>query len=140
MLLEEEVRGVLVLRTLDHLAGGEEDDRSVELGAVLREQNVIEVGQGDNEADVVRAHELAQRRQVAGVDDAGDDRVHVGVVERGRERVRVDRDRRRAGAAERRDDVDALAGAGEENGRHAGSLEQLPSPAASPRSFPCTCR
>ena len=51
--------GVLVAGALDHLAGGEEDDRSVEVGAVVGEQEVIEVGQRDDEADVVRAHELA---------------------------------------------------------------------------------
>jgi len=65
------------------------------------------------------------------VDDGLDDRVDVSlvahrrqehaavcVVERGGERVEVGGHRRRAGAPERGDDVDALAGAREQDGRH----------------------
>ena len=59
-----------------------------------------------------------ERGEVAGIVDARNDRALVRVVERGRERVGVDRDRVRAGAAKRGDDVDALPGAGEEDGGH----------------------
>ena len=62
--------------------------------------------------------EPRERVDVARVVDARDERAVVGVVERGRERVEVGGDRRRAGAAERADDVDALARAGEEHRGH----------------------
>ncbi len=55
---------------------------------------------------------------VARVVDTPDELVAVSVVERRSEGVDVDRDRGRAGPAERRNDVDALAGAGEEDGGH----------------------
>ena len=86
--------------------------------ARAREQLVVEVGQRHDQAHVVREHEVADRGEVAGVVDARHERVAVGVVERRRERVDVGRDRRRAGAPEGGDDVDALAGAGEEDGGH----------------------
>ncbi len=79
---------------------------------------VVEVGQRHDQPDVVREHEVADRVEVAGVVDARHERVAVGVVERRRERVDVGGDRRRAGAPERGHDVDALAGAGEEDGGH----------------------
>jgi len=66
----------------------------------------------------VDVDERAERRDVARVVDPRDERVVVGVVERGRERVHVRRERPRARALEGRDDVDPLAGAGEEDAAH----------------------
>ncbi len=92
--------------------------REDELVAALGERVVVEVGERDDERDVVLGDERAQRGQVRRVVDARDERVAVGVVERRRERVDVRRERRRAGARERAEDVDPLAGAREEHGRH----------------------
>ena len=64
--------------------------------------------------------ERRERRHVAGVVDARHERHVVGVVERGRQAVEIGGDRRRAGPPERGDDVDPLAGAGEENSGHGG--------------------
>ena len=75
----------------------------------LGEQQVVEVGERDHQPHPVLADELLQRGEVAGVVDARNDRALVRVVERGRERVGVDRDRARAGPPEGGDDVDALA-------------------------------
>ena len=79
---------------------------------------MVEIGERDDQADVVLVDEPAQRGDVAGVVDPRHERMVVGVVERGRERVEVGRDGRRAGAPERRDDVDALPRAGEEDRSH----------------------
>jgi uncharacterized SAM-binding protein YcdF (DUF218 family) len=76
---------------------------------------VVEIGQRNDERDVVHVHELAQRRDICAVVDARDERVRVGVVERRSKRVHVDSKCARTGAAECGDDVDPLAGAGEEN-------------------------
>ncbi len=57
-------------------------------------------------------------RDVPGVVDADHELVEIGVVQRGRQRVDVDGDRRRAGPAEGRDDVDPLPCAGEEDRCH----------------------
>ena len=46
------------------------------------------------------------------------ERMVIGVVQRGRELIDVGRHGRRAGLAERGDDVDALTGAREQDGRH----------------------
>ena len=81
---------------------------------------LVEVGERDDQLDVVLGDERRERGDVARVVDARDERVVVGVVERRRERVDVGGDRGRAGPAEGRDDVDALAGAGEEDRRHGG--------------------
>ena len=112
------VREVLVGAARDRLLVGHEHDRGAELVPRLREHDVVEVGQRHDQPDVVQRDEVAQGVDVAGVVDARDERAVVGVVERRRERVDVGRDRRRAGAAERRDDVDALPGAREEDGGH----------------------
>ena len=88
------------------------------LVARLGEHEVVEVGQRDDQPHVVQLDEVAERADVAEVVDARHERAVVGVVERRRELVDVGRDRRRAGLAERGDDVDALPGAREEDGRH----------------------
>ena len=59
--------------------------------------------------------ERRERRDVARVVDRRHERAAVGVVQRRRELVQVGGERGRAGAPERRDDVDALARAGEED-------------------------
>jgi hypothetical protein len=61
-----------------------------------------------------------ERVDVARVAHSRDERPVVGVVERGRERVEVGRDGRRAGPPEGAHDVDALPRAREEDGRHDG--------------------
>ena len=81
---------------------------------------LVEVGQRHDEPDVVLGDERRERRHVAGIVDPRDERHVIGVVERGRERVEVGGDRGGAGPAERGHDVDALAGAGEENRGHGG--------------------
>ena len=96
---------------------GDEHDGGRELGARPREDHVVEIGERDDQPHVVDGDEVAKGADVAEVVDPRHERAVVGVVERGRERVDVGRDRRRAGAAERRDDVDALAGAREERRR-----------------------
>ena len=88
-----------VMRTTSS-AGSSTD--GAERVAALREQLVVEVGERDDQADVVGEHEVAERIEVAGVVDARHERVAVGVVERRRERVDVGGDRRRAGARRRR--------------------------------------
>ena len=118
MALEEEVRLVLVAHRPADLGRRDEHERRRERVARLREEHLVEVGERDDQADVVLGDECRERGDVAGAVDARDERVVVGVVERGRERVGVGRDRRRAGAAEGRDDVHALPGAGEEDGGH----------------------
>ena len=85
----------------------------------LGEHQVVEVGERDDEPDVVLAATSSRSAgDVAGVVDARHERVAVGVVERGRERVDVGGDRRRAGPSEGGDDVDALPRAGEEDRGH----------------------
>ena len=82
------------------------------------EDELIEIGQRDDEAYAVRLDELLQRRDVAGVVLERDERVLVAVVERGRVGAGVGSDRRGAGLAEGGNGVDAHADAREENGRH----------------------
>ena len=60
----------------------------------------------------------ASAGDVAGVVDARDERLHVGVVQGRRQRVEIGRDRRRAGSPEGAHDVDALARAREEDADH----------------------
>ena len=102
----------------DRLELGHEHERAAEIVAGLGEHDVVEVGQRDDQPHVVQLDEIAQRGDVAGVVDARHERAAVGVVERGRELVRRrwrSSSRRRA---ERGDDVDALARAREQDGRH----------------------
>ena len=73
---------------------------------------------GHDEADVVLRDERRERRDVARVVDTRDERPVVRVVERGRQRVEVGGDGRRAGTGERADDVDALSRAREEHRAH----------------------
>ena len=86
--------------------------------AATREDALVDVGDGHDELDVVLGDERRERREVAGIVDPRHERHVVGVVERGRQPIEVGCDRRRAGPAERGHDVDALAGAGEENRCH----------------------
>ena len=85
------------------------------VGARLREQLDVEVGERDHGADVVARAQLGEEGDVAGVVDARwRDAVLRGVL-RGRKRVRIGGDRRRE-LREAGDDVVALADAGEEDG------------------------
>ena len=119
-LLEQSVREVLVAEPLDELGLGEQHE-GAELVAVPSERHLVEVGERDDQLHVVTVDELAERGDVAGVVDARDELEAVGQVGRGCEPVRVGRDRRRSGCAERADDVHPLAGAREENRGHGGS-------------------
>ena len=103
---------------MDRLDVRHEHDSAAELVARLGELQMVEIGQRHDQANLVQRDEIAERGHVAGVVDSRHERVPIGVVERGRERVDVGRDRRRAGARERGDDVDALARAREQDGRH----------------------
>ena len=103
------------------------------------EQQVVEVGERDDEPDVVLLDERRAARRGSRGRRPRHDRVPVGGVERRRELVRVDRERRRAGAAEGGDDVDPLSRAGEEDdghvaersaGRHLDSAACVARPAA----------
>ena len=87
---------------------------------------MIEIGERHDQAHVVQRDQVAQRVDVRRVVDARDQRPVVGVVERRRKLVDVCGDRRRAGATERGHDVDALPGAREEDGRHAGEGSRQP--------------
>ena len=118
MRLEEHVSEVLVRHPLAGLRLRDEHERRRELVARAGEQRLVEIGQRHDQPHVVLGDERREGRDVAGVVHARDERMPVGVVERRRERIEVGRDRRRAGAAERRDDVDALARAGEEHRSH----------------------
>ena len=105
---------------------GHEDDGRRQLSSQPRQDHMVEVGERDDQPDVVGVDEVAEGADVAVVVDARHERAAVGVVERRRERIDVGRDRRRARAAERGDDVDALPGAREEDGRHSGSGYRAP--------------
>ena len=115
--LEGLVRDVLVAHLGDDLARREEDGRA-ELLAALREQELVEIGERDDEVDVVLDYEPGELGDVGGIVDARHELVAIRVVERGREAVDVGRDGGRTGPAEGGHDVDALARAGEKDGRH----------------------
>ena len=110
--LEEHVREVLVAQSLDDLGVGQED-QGAQFVTRLHERDLVEVGERDDEAHIVLVDERTQRRHVALVVHTRDERVAVGTVERGSERVHVYGDGRRPGATERSHDVDALTRAGE---------------------------
>ena len=83
------------------------------------EHAVVEVGERDDELDAVLGDERARAPRCSpGSSTGGHERAAVGGVQRRRELVQVDRERRRPGAPERLDDVDALPGAGEEDDGH----------------------
>ncbi len=84
---------------------------------------MVEIGERDDERHVVLVHERAERGHVLLVVDARHERVRVGVVERRCEPVDVGRDRAGTGALEGGDDVDPLAGAGEEDAAAHGRRE-----------------
>jgi hypothetical protein len=111
------VRGVLVAHLGDDLGGREEHGRP-ELLAVASEDELVEVGERDDQVDVLLSDETRQLGHVLRVADARHELVMVGVVEGRREAVDVGRDRGRAGPTEGGHDVDALARAGEKDGRH----------------------
>ncbi len=110
-------RLVLVLAERDRLRAGQQHERA-ELVAVRGEHAMVEVGERHDQRRVVLGDERCERLDVAGIVDRRDERPAVGGVERRRELVEVDGERRRAGAPKRRDDVDALPRAGEEDDRH----------------------
>ena len=60
--LEEQVRQLLVRGASDDLGRRQEDERAVELRAPLGEQQVVEVGERDDQRDAV----LADERRSAG--------------------------------------------------------------------------
>ena len=115
--LEGLVRGVLVAH-LGHDLGGREEHGRPELLAVASEDELVEVGERDDEVDVVVGNEARQLGHVLRVADARHELVVVSVVERRREAVDVGRDRGRSGPAEGGHDVDALHCAGEKYGCH----------------------
>jgi hypothetical protein len=110
------VREVLVAHPLADVGLGHEHERGSERLARARQQDLVEIGERDDQPDVVLLDYCGERPDVARIVDARDERVAVGVVQRRRERVEVGRDRRRARLAECRDDVDPLPRAGEEDG------------------------
>src|SRR6266542_1782305 len=57
------------------------------------EQTLVEVGERDDQADVVLLHELAQRRDVGRIVDPRRQHVEVGVIKGRREGARVHGDR-----------------------------------------------
>ncbi len=111
------MREVLVAHLLDDVGRGQEH-RHGDVIPGSGEDQLVEVGQGNDQVDGVLGDESRELWDVARVVDASDELVPIRVVERGSERVDVDRERRRAGPAEGRDDVDALARACEEDGGH----------------------
>jgi hypothetical protein len=121
LLLEEEVRQVLVGAASDRVRLRDEDERAAELAAVLGEHEVIEIGERDDQPDVVQAHEVAERIDVSGIVDTRHERATIGVIQRRCERIDVCRDGCRAGDAEGGDDVDALTRAREQDCGHEGA-------------------
>ncbi len=117
MLLEELMREPLVRQRVDDLRGRQEHERA-QLVAGTCEHAVVEIGERDDEVDVVLAHELAQRRDVTGIADPRDKRMLVGVVERRRKGVQIGREGMGPGALECRHDVDPLSDAREEDAAH----------------------
>jgi hypothetical protein len=128
------VGGVLVVRALDDLELREEHG-GAELVASLGEKRHVKVGQRHDEAHTELLHELREPRDVLGRRDRRREHAVVGVVEGRRERVQVDGNGLGPRIPERGHDVDALARAGEEDGRHAADLRL-----STLRSSPCTCR
>ena len=148
VLLEEEVRDVLVAHRRGRPpATGRARAPARALSRDAREDLLVEVGERHDEPHVVLGDERRERRDVAaGRRRAARAPCSIGVVERRRESVGVGRDRGRAGTAERGDDVDALAGAGEEHGGHGGREYRQPGrrsgvlPAAGARRGTCRRR
>ena len=105
--------------TLDRLWAGWRSEYIESVSAEKRDARssvftlILESGLPDDETHIVLVDERTQRRHVALVVHTRDERVAVGTVERGSERVHVDGDGRRPGATERSHDVDALTRAGE---------------------------
>ena len=68
VLLEVDVSQVLVVRQLDHLGSGQEDER-VELCPALREQALVEIGQRDDQRHAVLLDRAGEEGHVAGIVD-----------------------------------------------------------------------
>ena len=117
--LEKNVRQVLVPEPRDDLRVGQQEERA-ELVPRLGEHHVVEVGQRDDDADVVLLHEPAQRRQIVVVFDPGHKCPVLRGVQRGSQCVDVRGNGRGACAVECVDDVDTLSCAREEDGGHGG--------------------
>ena len=115
---EELVREVLVAHRATDRGRRREHERRRQRLPVRGDDLLVEVGQRDDEPDVVLGDERRERPDVARVVDAGDERHAVGVIEGGRKRVEVGGDGRRARTSEGAHDVDALSRAGEEHGGH----------------------
>ncbi len=116
--LEEGVRQVLVAHRPAHLGCRGEDERGRQLLPARRDDLLVEVGERHDEPHVVLGDEPRQRRNVRRIVDPWHEGSVMSVVERRCERVEVGGDGGRARSPEGADDVDALAGAGEENRRH----------------------
>ena len=121
VLLEEEVGEVLVAHRRADLGRRSEHERGGERGAVrARGSPWSRSVSGTTSSTSWLVDERRKRSDVAGVVDAGNERLVIGVVERRREAIGVRGDGDRARTGERGHDVDALPRAGEENGCHGG--------------------
>ena len=116
--LEERVRQVLVAHRPAHLGCRGEHERGRQLLPGGRDDLLVEVGQRHDEPYVVIGDEPRQRLHVRGIVDPRDDGPVMSVVERRGQRVEIAGDGGRTRSPEGAHDVDALAGAGEENRRH----------------------
>ena len=97
VLLEEDVREVLVPHRAADLQGGREHERRLEGGARGRDDLLVEVGQRHDEPHVVLRDERGERGDVPGVAHGRHERAMVGVVEGRCKRVEVGCDGRRTG-------------------------------------------
>ena len=116
-LLEQHVREVLVLEALDDFRGRQKNE-CAHLVAGTRQRDLIEICERNDQVDALLLDELAQSRDVSIVLDSRHERMQVGVVESGSERIDVRGNRDRTGLTKRLDDVDALSRTREENRRH----------------------
>jgi hypothetical protein len=90
------------------LGVGQQHERGRKVLALPGEHGEVEVVQRHDEAHVVLLAQPRERRHVLGRRDPRDDHPVVAVVQRRRERIRVDAERDRTSRAERAGDVDAL--------------------------------
>ena len=114
------MREELVTHRTAHSGSRGEHERGRERVSRGGDDLLVEVGERNDEADVVLGDERPERADVARIVDSWHERAMVRVVEGRRERVEVGGDGGRARPPERAHDVDALAGASEEDGRHDG--------------------
>ena len=97
---------------------GWQQNECAHLVAGTRQRDLIEICERNDQVDALLLDELAQSRDVSIVLDSRHERMQVGVVESGSERIDVRGNRDRTGLTERLDDVDALSRTREENRRH----------------------